>query len=372
MPLREWDPKGIEGRIELLQGLVKKSLRDPEISRGLALAVTRACPWRDDRCELQAIWYFMQKNIRYTGDIYGADTFQSARRTLDFGGGDCFPLDTKIVVRKRGETRFELRTLEELCETHLGYEALSYNFLKSSYEFKSIVGFVDKGEKPVLVARQDTAGNDIVATEDHKFWEITEGKDPKIEAKSFGELFEKFVYRGAVRIAASFAVVKIMNSGMDPSYLWMSPMERAKSGGGDSLENVTGLASRHIFSMTKALEPSHVGCITVEDNHNFFLSDGTLASNCDDGMTLIATLAMGNGFPAKGRITSNPGNPSRWAHIYPLVGVPKNNPRQWIPLDWTLGYNKFGSHPPQAKFVEFDGHQISHGREISVHDFAGW
>lgn len=181
MRLREHDPRGIEGRIELLQDLMKKSIRDPEISRNLALHVTHACPWRDDRCELEAIWHFMHRNIRYTGDINGYDTFQTARRTLQFRGGDC-----------------------------------------------------------------------------------------------------------------------------------------------------------------------------------------------DDGMVLIGTLAMGNGFPVKGRITANPGS-RQWAHIYPVAGFPKNRPTRWVPLDWTLGFQRFGTHPPQSRFVEFDGHQVVYGpREITPGGYMGW
>jgi hypothetical protein len=180
MILRERNPRGIEGRIVELRRLVGKSIRDPSVSRHLALAITYGCPWRDDRCELEAIWYFMHRNIRYTGDIAGYDTFQSARRTLQFRGGDC-----------------------------------------------------------------------------------------------------------------------------------------------------------------------------------------------DDGFTLITTLAQGNGFSTKGRITANTAN-GQWAHVYPLVGFPKNNPRTWIPIDWTIGFHRFGMHPPQGRFVEFDGHQITHGKEITPSNYLGW
>lgn len=179
MGLKIHHPHGIQGRIKLLRDNLRKSMQDPMISRQLALGITNSCPWRDDRCELAAIWYFMHKNIRYTGDISGLDTFQTARKTLQFRGGDC-----------------------------------------------------------------------------------------------------------------------------------------------------------------------------------------------DDGSILIATLAMGNGFPAKLRITKNVAM-GPWAHIYPLVGFPKNAPTRWVPLDWTLGYNHFGAHPPQASFIEFDGAQTQPG-EIGIGDYAGW
>jgi hypothetical protein len=181
MRVREFNPKGIEGRIDLLRGLMHKSVRDP-MMRYLGLQITHGCPWRDDRCELEAIWHFMHRNIRYTGDIAGLDTFQSARRTLQFRGGDC-----------------------------------------------------------------------------------------------------------------------------------------------------------------------------------------------DDGMTLIGALASANGFYVKGRITTNPGAPRQWAHIYPLVGVPKVNPKRWFPLDWTLGFRAFGRHPPQARYCEFDAdHVIYSPDEIRPDQVGAW
>jgi hypothetical protein len=64
------------------------SLKDP-LMRQIGLAVTQHCPPRNDLCELKAAFDFMSMNVRYTGDIAGKDTFQSALRTLQYGGGDC-------------------------------------------------------------------------------------------------------------------------------------------------------------------------------------------------------------------------------------------------------------------------------------------
>jgi hypothetical protein len=57
--------------------------------RRIGLAVTEVCRARDDKCELMAIYDFVKRNIRYTGDITDKDTFQSAYRTMQLGGGDC-------------------------------------------------------------------------------------------------------------------------------------------------------------------------------------------------------------------------------------------------------------------------------------------
>lgn len=63
-------------------------LRDPNM-RLIGLAVTEACRARDDLCELHAIYSFVKRNVRYTGDITRKDTYQSAWRTLQIGGEDC-------------------------------------------------------------------------------------------------------------------------------------------------------------------------------------------------------------------------------------------------------------------------------------------
>lgn len=63
-------------------------LRDPRM-RQIGLVVTEVCRARDDMCELESIYLFVKKNVRYSGDITFKDTFQTAWRTLQLGSGDC-------------------------------------------------------------------------------------------------------------------------------------------------------------------------------------------------------------------------------------------------------------------------------------------
>jgi len=88
----------IEERLASIQDLVHKSVQDPEM-RKLALQITSKCAERDGECEAKAIYDFVKKNVRYTGDVApiqfpngdveGIDLYQSARRTVEFAGGDC-------------------------------------------------------------------------------------------------------------------------------------------------------------------------------------------------------------------------------------------------------------------------------------------
>ena len=103
--LRSHATMPIETRIATIQKLVHKSVQDPEM-RKLALKATAHCPERDKMCEAKAVYDFVKSRVRYTGDIgpikhpdgqvEGIDLYQSARRTLEFGGGDCD--DNSILV----------------------------------------------------------------------------------------------------------------------------------------------------------------------------------------------------------------------------------------------------------------------------------
>jgi hypothetical protein len=90
----------LEARVRVLKRQVwlpVGGLRDP-LMRQIGLLVTRGCPARDDHCELKSIFDFVVKNVRYTGDVTYKDTFQSALRTLQYGGGDCDDMATLCVV----------------------------------------------------------------------------------------------------------------------------------------------------------------------------------------------------------------------------------------------------------------------------------
>jgi hypothetical protein len=112
-----YDPEmPIQQRVGILQDLVWKGVQDPQM-RELALAITgngtrdvdvgkrkfrvkgANCPARDGLCESEAVYNWTKANIRYTGDVApvkmpggdveGIDLFQSALRTVEFGGEDC-------------------------------------------------------------------------------------------------------------------------------------------------------------------------------------------------------------------------------------------------------------------------------------------
>lgn len=88
----------IEQRIASIQKMVAEGVEDPEMRR-LAFAITKHCAERDGMCEAKAIYKWMRKNVKYSGDVApikrangeteGIDLYQSGKRTVQFGAGDC-------------------------------------------------------------------------------------------------------------------------------------------------------------------------------------------------------------------------------------------------------------------------------------------
>lgn len=75
--------------------------------------------------------------------------------------------------------------------------------------------------------------------------------------------------------------------------------------------------------------------------------------DCDDHTTLVATLAILNGIPAKLRVTSPyKFGEDNYTHIYPVLGLPKNDPTRWVAADTTLPGNRFGVQAPYAKGLD--------------------
>lgn len=123
----------IEQRIATIQEKIEKSIQDPEMHK-IALQATRNCPERDGMCEAKAIYDFVKARVRYTGDIApikwrtgevdGVDVYRTARRTLEFGGGDCD--DQSILVASLLTLNGITAKLRVTAETKRGPESHIY------------------------------------------------------------------------------------------------------------------------------------------------------------------------------------------------------------------------------------------------------
>jgi len=73
-----------------MRDLVRAAVRDPQmVVRNTAIEITRNCPSKDFRCEVEAVWNWVVENIRFVRDINGVETLQKPARTIDLGVGDC-------------------------------------------------------------------------------------------------------------------------------------------------------------------------------------------------------------------------------------------------------------------------------------------
>lgn len=88
--------RSLKDRIRIMRDLHLAGLRDSEV-RKTAIQAVAGCPARNDMCEIQAIYKLVKSRVRYTGDVQGFDTYASAARTLEWGGGDCFAEGTLLL-----------------------------------------------------------------------------------------------------------------------------------------------------------------------------------------------------------------------------------------------------------------------------------
>ena len=85
----------LEDRMVHIVNMANKSKLDPVIRQFTAEAVNKRCgtKWciseRNYWSEIRAVFKSIDENVRYTGDIWSVDTYQSGKRTLELGIADC-------------------------------------------------------------------------------------------------------------------------------------------------------------------------------------------------------------------------------------------------------------------------------------------
>lgn len=79
------------------------------------------------------------------------------------------------------------------------------------------------------------------------------------------------------------------------------------------------------------------------------------AVDCDDATIALGVLLKALGFQVRARVISTSEAPNDWSHIYPLVGMPKNDPKRWIPLDMTVnGATPGWEYPDRARVKDYE------------------
>lgn len=100
-----------------------------------------------------------------------------------------------------------------------------------------------------------------------------------------------------------------------------------------------------VLNMRYTFDPAEVDTFsTVKES----LESG--GGDCDDSTILIASLLKAVGFTVVARVISTTGK--HWEHIYPIVGVPHENPSKWVSLDCTVENFK-----PGDEFKPYKSHR---------------
>ena len=298
---------------------------------------------RPSDAQIRALQQFLATQMRLTPDeiqhhvdlARGVEILRDVQRMREHGGGDCFPLTQKLIVRSRSTGCYELLTLGDLRFTYPYYEALSYSFTSRRWEFRSIVRFYDKGVLPVSKARLSN-GTDLVSTDDHKYWTLDGSRREgfTLGQRTMGEYVRDFVdfktgrmdrsirsercrilqasripaldavrtapavaYLAGIYAAENATVLQYGDSVAQPAqprrpvFLLgivsdSRPKDTLRLHEHDESEEdcehaLPGLRYGTVRSAVPHGE-AHVGCIEVEGNHNFVLADGTVVSNCDN------------------------------------------------------------------------------------------
>jgi hypothetical protein len=274
------------------------SIKDPNM-RQIGLEVTQPCRGRDDMCELHAIYWFTKKNIRYTGDITNKDTFQSAWRTLQYGGGDCFPEGTLFVSQHGGIVPVEQVVVGDIIDDGAGWERVLKTWVRG----------------PKTIYRLGLSnGKTLRLSDTHKAIRLPDDNpDDEQEVRVYDLRVGDVLLQPRREVRTSRTRILSVE------------VERLKV-------------------------PSHD--VMTESGRVYLPEADVITRQCDDMATLNAVLAMENGFETRFRITSNTG--ASWDHIYLQAGVPKTQPRRWVTLDSTLpGHDRFDVQPPFAKKEDF-------------------
>lgn len=85
----------LDDRIEHLRDLVQKGKKDPAVFEFARRAVNKRCgdswcvPEKNNFLEAKALFNEVRKNVRYTSDIAGVDTYQKPAHTIRLHTGDC-------------------------------------------------------------------------------------------------------------------------------------------------------------------------------------------------------------------------------------------------------------------------------------------
>ena len=95
MRMQSYNIRTLDDRIAHLRRLIDQGKRDPQVYAFVRRATSARCgndwcvPEKDNLGEARAVFAALRKNVRYTSDIAGVDTYQKPAHTVALQAGDC-------------------------------------------------------------------------------------------------------------------------------------------------------------------------------------------------------------------------------------------------------------------------------------------
>lgn len=97
--------RSIDDRLKYIIAKIQQGKLDPRVRQFAVQAVSKKCgdgwctPEKNWEAEVDTMFNVVRQHVRYVRDTYGIDLYQHAKRTLQFGGGDCFVKGAQLLTR---------------------------------------------------------------------------------------------------------------------------------------------------------------------------------------------------------------------------------------------------------------------------------
>ena len=349
----------IDERLKLIQQRVWDGVNDPRI-RKLALQITRQCGRDDGACEAQRVFDYVKANVRYTGDIgpvlnpktgkvEAIDLYQKPWVTLEYGGGDCLPLET-LVLRDD----FEMVSIAELTPG---------DRIMADGVWTTVQDRWFTGEKPVL-ALDLSNGCTLRCTPEHRIFRNVASRMEEIraeEARVGDDLVTVEQFAGPSPVEASGTILTEAATVPDAASALQLRVLNRLFGRGVRIEHtdgVWGVAPQpdQQFARVRAIRDGGLalcGDLTTDRGKFWLPESDTIVHNCDDHVGVVGSLLTVIGHTVRLRVSAS-SRLGDWQHIYPVTVLPKDNPRLARAVDTTLPWNaKLGSEARYGKARDY-------------------
>ena len=175
----------LDDRLEAIMDNAEKGKFDPEVIAWARKELSKKCgngwngeQWcvkeKDTEAEILAIFKALRRDVRYTSDILGADTYMHPRLALKTASADCLPGDT-LLVTPQG-----LKTIEQIRPGDTIHDGAAWT---------RVLNWWDKGELPVSHFRLNNR-NVLRCTADHRLFRVTRAATGAHEELRAGEVQE--------------------------------------------------------------------------------------------------------------------------------------------------------------------------------------